>query len=71
MNDFENQLSSGVLDKEIENNEIIAKQLGINIIPFFVIDNKYAISGARDPKDFLTALNQAYLSKTEENKTKI
>ena len=71
MNDFENQLSSGVLDKEIENNEIIAKQLGINSLPFFVIDNKYAISGARDPKDFLTALNQAYLSKTEENKTKI
>ena len=65
MNDFENQLSSGVLDKEIENNEIIAKQLGINSIPFFVIDNKYAISGARDPKDFLTALNQAYLNKTE------
>lgn len=37
-----------------------ARAYGINGVPFFVIDNKYGISGAQDPRTFTQALEQAY-----------
>ncbi|WP_338555060.1 DsbA family oxidoreductase [Paenibacillus sp. KS-LC4] len=44
---------------EVRSDEAIAKQLGITGAPFFVIDRKYAISGAQPIEVFLSALNQA------------
>jgi len=37
-----------------------AQQLGINGVPFFVLDRKYAVSGAQEPALFLEALQQAH-----------
>nr|WP_083606925.1 DsbA family oxidoreductase [Paenibacillus helianthi] len=44
---------------EVRSDEATAKQLGITGAPFFVIDRKYAISGAQPIEIFLSALNQA------------
>ncbi|MEK4436141.1 DsbA family oxidoreductase [Paenibacillus sp. FSL K6-2862] len=44
---------------EVRSDESTAKQLGITGAPFFVIDRKYAISGAQPTEVFIKALNQA------------
>ncbi|OAS18661.1 DsbA family oxidoreductase [Paenibacillus oryzisoli] len=44
---------------DVRSNEATAKQLGITGVPFFVIDRKYAISGAQPTEVFINALNQA------------
>ncbi len=36
-----------------------AATLGINSVPFFVLDDRYAISGAQAPELFLSALEKA------------
>ena len=36
----------------------LAAQLGINAVPFFVINDKYGISGAQQPELFLEALEK-------------
>ncbi len=40
-----------------------ARQLGINGVPFFVLNEKYAVSGAQAVEVFLGALEKAYISK--------
>ncbi len=37
-----------------------AQQIGVNGVPFFVINRKYAISGAQESSTFLQALNKAW-----------
>jgi protein disulfide-isomerase len=37
----------------------IAQHLGIRGVPFFIINQKYALSGAQEPDIFLDALHQA------------
>jgi predicted DsbA family dithiol-disulfide isomerase len=37
----------------------LARQFGINSVPFFVFDRKTAVSGAQDPSVFLRAMEQA------------
>ena len=37
----------------------IARQLGVTGVPFFVIDDRYGISGAQAPETFLEVLQQA------------
>lgn len=44
---------------DVRSDEATAKQLGITGAPFFVIDRKYAISGAQPTEVFIDALNQA------------
>lgn len=44
---------------EVRSDEATAKQLGITGAPFFVIDRKYAISGAQPTEVFINALKQA------------
>ncbi|WP_177222327.1 DsbA family protein [Paenibacillus sp. UNC496MF] len=44
---------------EVRSDEATAKQLGITGVPFFVIDRKFAISGAQPTEVFINALNQA------------
>lgn len=36
-----------------------ARRAGVQGVPFFVINGKLALSGAREPNDFLSAFNQA------------
>lgn len=44
---------------EVRSDEQLASQLGIRGVPFFVIDQKYALNGAQPPEVLLQALTQA------------
>ena len=53
-------LSSKVLDLEVKHEIIEASQLGISGVPFFVINQKYGVSGAQPVETFKEAITQAY-----------
>ena len=44
----------------VQDDIAMARQLGANGVPFFVIDRRYGISGAQAPETFLHALRTAY-----------
>ena len=58
--ELKKQLNQENLKDEIKKDEILARKLGINSVPFFIINDRYTVSGAQDPKQFLKALNEAY-----------
>ena len=45
---------------EVREDELEARTLGINGVPFFVIDRHYGISGAQSPATILEVLNEAW-----------
>lgn len=61
--EIENVLKSDSYANEVQLDIKQAQQIGVSGVPFFVLDNKYAISGAQEPDTFLQALKKAY----EEN----
>jgi protein disulfide-isomerase len=48
-----------------------ARSLGINGVPYFVIDRKYGISGAQPPEAFSQALERAYQEWSNTNKSQL
>ncbi len=58
--EIRNTLAGDDFSDEVENDIYIAQQIGVNGVPFFVLDSKYAISGAQESTTFLAALNQAW-----------
>lgn len=56
----EAMLSSFDFSNEVRADEHIAQQIGITGVPFFVFDQKLAVSGAQSPDTFLGAMNQAW-----------
>ncbi|HEY8890991.1 MAG TPA: DsbA family oxidoreductase [Clostridium sp.] len=52
-------LESDQYGKEVRKDEETASKLGISGVPYFVINNKYAVSGAQPPELFLEALEKA------------
>lgn len=52
-------LSSDAHGAEVREDEAIAGQLGITGVPFFVIEGRYALSGAQPPELLLKGLRQA------------
>ena len=53
-------LDSGRFTAEVRADEREAGELGINGVPFFVLDRRYGISGAQPPELLLEALRQAW-----------
>ncbi|SDD24042.1 DsbA family oxidoreductase [Glycomyces harbinensis] len=53
-------LKSGRHDDDVEADLRQARELGISGVPFFVLDGKYAVSGAQDADVFLKALDTAW-----------
>lgn len=53
-------VTSDTHDEDFHNDIRLAHQLGITGVPFFVIDGKYAISGAQPVETFTQALNTAW-----------
>jgi len=45
-----------------------AQSLGISGVPFFVLNNKYAVSGAQSPETFLEVLEQTWEEFAKENR---
>lgn len=51
-------------DAEVRIDQLEAQRIGIRGVPFFVFDDKYAVSGAQAPEIFLQTLEKAYESTT-------
>ena len=60
-------LNGNAFEVEFFNDIDRARSLGINGVPFFVINNKYGISGAQSSEIFLSGLNQAWAEYEQEN----
>jgi len=66
-NETREMLASAAFAKEVKQDEMQAQQFGISGVPFFVLNDKYAVSGAQSPETFLQALEQTW-QETEEKK---
>ncbi len=60
-------LASDAYTKEVREDEAMADNIGITGVPFFVLNNKYGISGAQDPGTFLSGLQQAWAEYEKDN----
>lgn len=57
---FATAMGEGAFAQEIISDVEEARELGVRGVPFFVLNRRYAISGAQAPEAFLQALEQAY-----------
>jgi predicted DsbA family dithiol-disulfide isomerase len=55
-----NMLLSDAFSSDVRYDEQMANNIGLKGVPFFLIDEKLAVSGAQSPETFLGALNQAW-----------
>ena len=62
--DVEKVLDSDEHADAVRSDEAEARALGINGVPFFVLDRKYGVSGAQPPEQLLAALEQAWAEHT-------
>ena len=53
-------LDSDLYANEVQHDIYEAQQVGVRGVPFFVLNNKYAVSGAQESNLFLQALNQTW-----------
>jgi predicted DsbA family dithiol-disulfide isomerase len=58
--EIEEMLASDAYVEAVRADIQIASRIGVRGVPFFVLDNKYAVSGAQPAQTFLAALTQAY-----------
>ena len=65
--DLDEIFSSDHFSKEVKQDEMDAQTLGISGVPFFVLNNKYAVSGAQSPETFLNVLEQSWKEFEKEN----
>lgn len=61
-------LASKEFSNEVNSDIYEAQQIGVTGVPFFVINRKYAVSGAQDSKQFLGVLKKAWDELPEESK---
>jgi predicted DsbA family dithiol-disulfide isomerase len=69
-NDVKDMIASDSFSQEVRQDEMQAQSIGINGVPFFILNNKYAVSGAQSPDVFLQALSQTW-SEIEKEKQPI
>jgi len=62
LDELDKKLDEGFLKAEVFKDQQQAKALGISSVPFFIIDNKYSVSGAQSPDHFTQVLEKAYLA---------
>lgn len=60
-------LNSNKYAAEVEADIVRASQIGVRGVPFFILDNKYAVSGAQPSETFLQALTQAWTEYEKAN----
>lgn len=53
-------LSSDAYAAAVHQDIKTAEEIGVRGVPFFVIDNRYAVSGAQHEDTFMQALQQAW-----------
>jgi len=59
-------LESDEYSDQVREDEARAEQVGVTGVPFFVIDEKYGISGAQGTENFLATLDQIAQEKKEQ-----
>ncbi|MES1175217.1 MAG: DsbA family oxidoreductase [Myxococcales bacterium] len=64
--EVERVLSTDAFGAEVRSDELQARELGINGVPFFVFDQRLAASGAQPVEVLLGALNQAWNERAPE-----
>ena len=57
---IENVLHSDVYANEVRKDQEVAQSIGVTGVPFFVFDNKYAVSGAQTTDVFLKTLEKSW-----------
>lgn len=65
--DLEQALNKDIYADAVHADIQEAKQIGVQGVPFFVLNRKYAISGAQAPEGFLEAIETAYKEWKEES----
>lgn len=58
--DAKKAFNSDELSHAVAQDGLMARQLGINAVPFFVFNDKYGVSGAQQPEHFLEVLTKSY-----------
>jgi predicted DsbA family dithiol-disulfide isomerase len=58
--EVKNTLESDAFAYQVKQDEMEARNIGVRGVPFFVIDDKYAISGAQPTAAFLQTLEKAW-----------
>lgn len=66
-NEVNDLLKSELYADKVEEDIDQAQQIGVRGVPFFVLDRKYAVSGAQEPDAFFQALTRAYGEHQKEN----
>jgi predicted DsbA family dithiol-disulfide isomerase len=61
-----NMLKGDLFTAEVEQDMFEAQQIGVRGVPFFVMDRKYAVSGAQPITVFIGALERAYQEAEKE-----
>ena len=61
-------LSADTYSQEVEQDELQAREIGINGVPFFIFNNQYAVSGAQPPEIFANVLDKSFETFEKENK---
>jgi predicted DsbA family dithiol-disulfide isomerase len=64
---LKNVLDSNEFAEEVRKDVYEAQQVGARGVPFFVLDRKYAVSGAQQPETFLGALQKSFEEWEKEN----
>jgi predicted DsbA family dithiol-disulfide isomerase len=65
--DVQEALTNETYAQKVKEDIQEAGRLGVNGVPFFVFDRKYAISGAQPPAIFLQALQQSFSEWQKDN----
>lgn len=60
--DVKTLLANGAYSQEVDDDEKMARSIGIRGVPFFVFNDKFAVSGAQSPEVFLQTLEKAWES---------
>ncbi len=66
-NEIRQVLDNGTYTDEVRADQQLAYQIGVQGVPFYVFNNKYAVSGAQSPETFRQVLQQVW----EEDKPAI
>ncbi len=59
-NEVKQALEEGIYEDKVIADQQRAAEIGVRGVPFFVFDEKYAVSGAQPPEVFLGALQQSW-----------
>lgn len=62
--EVEEVLAGDAFTEAVQADEYEAQQIGVRGVPFFVLDDKFAVSGAQSSEHFLGALQQAWSERT-------